>query len=54
VEIVDSTVIKDHSVVGGEVKVLKILTLAMIGEKGSLKDNFMIFSLLWLNTKIKL
>ena len=51
---VDSTVIKDHSVVGGVVKVLKILTLAMIGEKGSFKDNFMIFSLLWLNIKTKL
>jgi len=51
---VDSTVTKDHSVVGGEVKVLKILMFATNGEKGSLKDNFMIFSLLWLNTKTKL
>jgi hypothetical protein len=46
--------IVDHSAVGGEVKVLKILTFATNGEKGSLKDNFMIFSLLWLNTKIEL
>jgi len=51
---VDSTVTKDHSVVDGEVKVLKILMFATNGEKGSLKDNFMIFSLLWLNTKTKL
>jgi len=54
VGIVDSTVIKDHSVVGGEAKVLKILTFVMIGEKGSLRDSFMIFSLLWLNIKTKL
>jgi len=54
VETVDSTVTKDHSVVGGEVKVLKILMFATNGEKGSLKDSFMIFSHLWLNTKTKL
>jgi len=34
---------KDHSAVGGEVKVLKILTFAMNGEKGSLRDSFVIF-----------
>jgi len=37
------TVIKDHSVVGGEVRVLKILTFATNGEKGSLRDSFVIF-----------
>jgi hypothetical protein len=42
------------SVVDGEAKVLKITMFATNGEKGSFKDNFMIFSLLWLNTKIKL
>jgi len=31
------------SVVGGEVKVLKILTFATNGEKGSLRDSFVIF-----------
>jgi len=39
VEIVDSTVIKDHSVVGGEVRVLKILMFATNGEKDTFKDN---------------
>jgi len=34
---------KDHSVVGGEVKGLKILTFATNGEKGSLRDSFVIF-----------
>jgi len=36
---VDSTVIVDHSVVDGEVKLLKILTFAMNGERDSLIDN---------------
>jgi len=36
------TVTKDHSVVGGEVRVLKILMFAMNGEKGSLRDNAII------------
>jgi hypothetical protein len=44
----------DHFVVDGEAKVLKITMFAINGEKGSFKDNFMIFSLLWLNTKTKL
>jgi len=35
--------IVDHSVVGGEVRVLKILTFATNGEKGSLRDSFVIF-----------
>jgi len=38
VEIVDSTVTKDHSVVGGEVRVLKILMFATNGEKDTLRD----------------
>mgnify|MGYP006121993679 CR=1 FL=1 len=40
---VDSTVIVDHSVVDGEVKLLKILMFATNGEKGSLRDSFVIF-----------
>jgi len=36
---VDSTVIVDHSVVDGEVKLLKILTFAMNGERDFLIDN---------------
>jgi len=51
---VDFTVIKDHSVVGGEVKVLKILTFAMIGEKGFSRDSFCDIYATWLNIKIKL
>ena len=51
--IVGFIVIVDHFVVDGEAKVLKITMFAINGEKGSFKDNFMIFSLLWLNTKIK-
>ena len=35
--------IKDRSVVGGEVKELKILMFAMNGEKGFLRDSFVIF-----------
>lgn len=35
--------IVDHSAVGGEVKVLKILMFATNGEKGSLRDSFVIF-----------
>jgi len=38
VEIVDYTLTKDHSVVGGEVKVSKILTFATNGEKDTLRD----------------
>jgi hypothetical protein len=38
----------------GNCGLFKILMFATNGEKGSLKDNFMIFSLLWLNTKTKL
>jgi len=34
--------IVDHSVVGGVLKVLKILTFATNGEKGSLRDNAII------------
>jgi len=37
------TAIVDHSVVGGEVKVLKILMFATNGEKDFLKDNSVIF-----------
>jgi hypothetical protein len=54
VGIVGFIVIVDHFVVDGEAKVLKITMFAINGEKGSFKDNFMIFSLLWLNTKTKL
>jgi len=43
VEIVGFLAIVDHSAVGGEVKVLKILTFATNGEKGSLRDSFVIF-----------
>tara|TARA_R100000734_G_C3254894_1_gene55295 strand:- start:364 stop:519 length:156 start_codon:yes stop_codon:yes gene_type:complete len=43
VEIVDYTVTSGHSVVGGELKVLRILTFVTIGEKGILRDNFVIF-----------
>jgi len=39
------TVIKDHFVVGGEVKVLKTLMFATNGEKDFLKDNSVIFML---------
>jgi len=39
---------EDHSAVDGGQKLSKILMFATNGEKGSLKDNFMIFSLLWL------
>jgi hypothetical protein len=34
---------KDHSVVVGVLKLLKIITYATNGEKGSLRDSFVIF-----------
>jgi hypothetical protein len=37
------TAIKDRSVADGEVKELKILMFATNGEKGFLRDSFMIF-----------
>tara|TARA_Y100000385_G_scaffold169473_1_gene175451 strand:- start:444 stop:596 length:153 start_codon:yes stop_codon:yes gene_type:complete len=40
------TVIKDHSVVGGAVRELKILMFATNGEKDILKDNVQIFNLI--------
>jgi len=43
VPIVGFTVIKDRSVVGGAVKELKILMFATNGEKGFLRDSFVIF-----------
>jgi hypothetical protein len=42
VEIVDYILTKDHSVVVGVLKVLKILMFAMNGEKGILRDNAII------------
>jgi len=42
VEIVDYTLTKDHSVVVGVLKVLKILMFATNGEKGILRDNAII------------
>tara|TARA_R100001463_G_scaffold113134_1_gene168234 strand:- start:184 stop:351 length:168 start_codon:yes stop_codon:yes gene_type:complete len=43
VEIVGFIAINDLSVVDGEAKELKILMFAMIGEKGFLRDSFVIF-----------
>jgi len=43
VAIVGFTAINDLSVVDGVAKVLKILMFAMIGEKGFLRDSFVIF-----------
>jgi hypothetical protein len=42
------------SVVGGEVKVLKILMFATNGEKGFSRDNFCDIYAIWLNIKIEL
>ena len=42
-ETVGFTAIKDRSVVGGAVKELKILMFVTNGEKGFLRDSFMIF-----------
>jgi hypothetical protein len=43
VEIVAYTLTKDHFVVGGVLRELKILMFATNGEKGILRDSFVIF-----------
>jgi len=54
VEIVGFIVMLDRFVVDGVQKVLKILMYATNGEKGFLKDSFVIFMQLCLNIKIEL